>query len=171
VPIWQAIRGYHAGVASKAHLKAELLAHLSAALDAARAAHAAAVEGATHSEARAENDKDTRGLEQSYLARGQAQRVAELEGALIEVETMALRAFGPDDPVALGALVTVEEDGAPERYFVAPHGGGAVLDGGAVHVVTPRSPVGVALLGRRVDDDVELRLPGRRRELMVVAIS
>jgi transcription elongation GreA/GreB family factor len=65
----------------------------------------------------------------------------------------------------------VEEDGEPERYFVAPHGGGAVLDGGAVHVVTPRSPVGVALLGRRVDDDVELRLPGRRRELMVVAIS
>jgi len=38
------------------------------------------VEGATHEENKPENDKDTRALEQSYLARGQAQRVVELQG-------------------------------------------------------------------------------------------
>ena len=59
---------------SKITLKAVLLAQLEAALATARAAHKAAVEGATHAEARPENDKDTRGLEQSYLARGVAQR-------------------------------------------------------------------------------------------------
>jgi transcription elongation GreA/GreB family factor len=154
----------------KAALRAELVAQLAAALDGAQRAHAAAIEGATHSEARAENPKDTRGLEQSYLARGQAARVAELEAGLAAVTALALRGFAPADPIALGALVTVDEDGAPQRLFIAPHGGGSVV-GGDVQVVTPGSPLGRALLGKRVDDDVELRLPGRLRALVVVAIA
>jgi transcription elongation GreA/GreB family factor len=154
----------------KAELKAELVAQLTAALDSAERAHAAAIEGATHTEARAENPKDTRGLEQSYLARGQAQRVAELQAGLAAVAALAVRRFAPADPVALGALVTVDEDGAAQRLFLAPHGGGSVLAGG-VQVVTPSSPLGRAVLGKRVDDDVELRLPGRVRSLLVTAIA
>ena len=154
----------------KAALRAELQQTLTAALEAARAAHAAAVAGATDDEARPENDKDTRGLEQSYLARGQAQRVAELEAAVAEVGALALRAFGAGDRVALGALVTVLEDGREHRFFVAPQGGGTVLAGGA-QVVTPASPLGRALLGRRVDDEVEVRLPGRLRSFTIVALE
>lgn len=154
----------------KPALRAELQQALTAALEAARAAHAAAVAGATDDEARPENDKDTRGLEQSYLARGQAQRVAELEAAVAEVGALALRAFGTGDPVALGALVTAEEEGREHRFFVAPQGGGTVLAGGA-QVVTPASPLGRALLGRRIDDDVEVRLPGRLRSFTIVAIA
>ena len=157
-------------LAHKQQLKQALIAQLTAALDQARRAHAAAVEGATHSEARAENDKDTRGLEQSYLARGQAQRVAELEAELIDVTALALRRFGARDPVALGALVTVDEDDEPRRYFVAPHGGGATLDGGIL-VVTTRSPLGRALVGRRVDDEIELQLAGKQRSLTITAIE
>ncbi len=158
------------GSIDKAALKTELVAQLEAALEAAERAHAAALEGATHSEARAENPKDTRGLEQSYLARGQAQRVAELAASVAAVTALAVRGFGPTDPIAVGALVTVDEDGQPQRLFVAPHGGGSVLAGG-VQVVTPTSPLGRALLGKRVEDDVELRLPGRLRILVVVAIA
>jgi transcription elongation GreA/GreB family factor len=154
-------------VIDKEALRDELVAQLTASLDAARAAHAAAVEGATHSEARAENDKDTRGLEQSYLARGQALRVEEIEAAVAEVATLALRRFGPRDPVAIGAVVTVDEDGDELRYFVAPHGGGIALAGGAVQVVTARSPLGVALVGRHV----EVRLPGRLRAFVIAAIA
>jgi transcription elongation GreA/GreB family factor len=154
----------------KAALQAELVQLLSAMLATARAAHAAAVEGATHTEARAENDKDTRGLEQSYLARGQAQRVAELEADLAEASALALRDFGPGDPIALSALVTIEEDGARHRWFIAPRGGGCMLAGN-IAVVTPASPLGRALLGKHVDDDVEVRLPGRIRELAIVAIE
>ena len=154
-------------MADKAALRDELHAALVRVLEIARAAHAAAVEGATHSEAKAENDKDTRGLEQSYLARGQAQRVAELEAAASDVAAMALRAFGATAAAAMSALVTVEdEDGDRRAYFVAPGGGGTVLAGG-VHVVTPASPVGGALLGKRTGDVVELR----GRELEVVAID
>jgi transcription elongation GreA/GreB family factor len=153
----------------KAVLQAELVAQLAAALEGAQRAHAAALEGATHTEARAENPKDTRGLEQSYLARGQAQRVTELEAGVAAVAGLVLRSFAPADPIALGALVTVEEDGEPQDLLLAPHGGGSVLAGG-VQVVTPTSPLGRALLGRRLDDDVEVRLPGRLRTLLVVSI-
>ena len=157
-------------MADKAALRAELLQTLEGALETARAAHAAAVAGAIDDEARPENDKDTRGLEQSYLARGQAQRVAELEAAVSEVSALALRAFGEGERVAIGALVTVEEEGREHRFFVAPHGGGTVLAGGA-QVVTPVSPLGRALLGRRVEDEVEVRLPGKLRSFVIVALA
>jgi transcription elongation GreA/GreB family factor len=160
----------HKPTIDKAALQAELIAQLTVALDMARRAHAAALEGATHTEARAENAKDTRGLEQSYLARGQAQRVADLEVALAAVSALAVRAFAPGDPIGLGALVLVEDDGEPKRLFVAPHGGGTVLAGG-VQVVTPSAPLGRALLGRQVEDEVELRLPGGSRTLVIVGVA
>lgn len=146
----------------KATLRAELHAALVQALETARAAHAAAVEGATHSEAKAENDKDTRGLEQSYLARGQAQRVAELEAAASDVAALKLRTCVA---VAMSAVVVVEEDGKRSEYFVAPGGGGTVLADG-VQVITPSSPIGTALLGKRADDVVEFR--GREIEIVSV---
>ncbi len=154
----------------KAWLKAELVAQLAAALDGAQRAHAAALEGATHTEARAENDKDTRGLEQSYLARGQAQRVVELETGLAAVTALALRAFRAADPIALGALVTIDDDGEIKRLFLAPHGGGSVV-AGSIQVVTPSSPLGRALVGKHVDDELELRLPGGVRTLVVTALA
>jgi len=157
-------------VTDKSALRAELLQSLTGTLETARAAHAAAVAGATDDEARPENDKDTRGLEQSYLARGQAQRVAELEAAVAELGALGLRAFGATDRIALGALVTVEEDGREHQFFVAPHGGGTVLSGGA-QVVTPSSPLGRALVGRRVDDEVEVQLPGRLRGFVIISLA
>jgi len=151
----------------KPALKAELIAQLEASLASARAAHASAIEGSTHEEARAENDKDTRGLEQSYLARGQAQRVAELEAAVGDVTALALRTFTASSVVALSALVTTDDD---QTFFIAPAGGGCVLAGG-VQVVTPSSPLGRALLGKRIDDDVELQLPGKLRTFAIVDLS
>jgi transcription elongation GreA/GreB family factor len=155
--------------ANRSEMRRELLAAAEAALATARAAHAAAVEGATHSESRAENDKDTRGLEQSYLARGHAARVEELEAALLTVAALSVGA--PGARVALGAIVTVDDgDGGAARYYLAPWGGGVTLAGG-VAVVTPTSPVGRALVGRAVGDVAEVHRPGGVRELEIVAIS
>jgi transcription elongation GreA/GreB family factor len=137
------------------------------AVDTARAAHTSAVAGATHSEAAAENAKDTRGLEQSYLARGQASRVAELEAAANDVASMQLRAFGAGDPVASSALVALDDDaGERRRYFIALHGGGTTLAGG-VQVITPLSPLARALLGKRAGDAVEFR----GRELAIASVA
>jgi transcription elongation GreA/GreB family factor len=151
-------------------LRAQLLLHLEAALETARSAHAAAIEGATHPEAKAENDKDTRGLEQSYIARGQAQRVAELEAAVSDTKALKLRRFSDEDAVAMSALVVVEEDGDERRYWIAPHGGGTTLDGD-VQVVTPVSPLGRALLGKHAGDEVELPLAGKRRAFEILLIA
>lgn len=151
----------------KAKLRSALVARLEQDLATAKAAHAAAIEGATHDEARPENDKDTRGLEQSYLARGLAQRVAELEAAVAALPAMSLDAAAQ---VKLGALVTVEEEEDERRFFVAAHGGGIELEGG-VTVVTPSSPIGRALLGKREDDECEVAAGGKRRTLVITSVE
>ena len=128
-------------------------------------------EGATHEEAKPENDKDTRALEQSYLARGQALRIEELKTGIADVESMVLRAFREGQPAALGAVITADEDGETLTFFLAPHGGGAKIAGGVVQVVTPKSPLGRALLGKQAGDDCEVPLAGRIRALSLVAVE
>ena len=98
-------------------------------LAAATSSHEQASEGATHGEARSEHAKDTRALEQSYLARGLAEGVEELRQAVLRLSTLELRDFAADDPAALTALVTVEsEAGEQSLYFLSPVGGGVRLN-------------------------------------------
>jgi transcription elongation GreA/GreB family factor len=72
--------------------------------------------------------------------------------------------------VVPGALVDVDEDGEVRHFFIAPAGGGTALAGG-VQVLTPKSPLGAALVGKVVDDDVELVLAGRKRSLLITHIE
>lgn len=153
----------------KRALKDELTAKVAAELAAAEEAQRATFLGATHEEAKPENDKDTRALEQSYLARGQAQRVEELRAALSEVRALVIA--NKPKTAALGAVVTCDEGGHAIIYFLAPHGGGTSLAGGRVQVVTPRSPIGSALVGKGEGDACELKLAGKVRELEIVAID
>jgi len=128
--------------------------------------------GAVHDEARPENDKDTRALETSYLARGQAQRVVDLQVALKQVSFMEVRSFGPNDAIALSALVLVESAEESRWYLFASAGGGRRVEhaGHGADVITPEAPLGRALVGRREGDDLELRLGGRVRELSIVQV-
>jgi transcription elongation GreA/GreB family factor len=154
----------------KPALLAELHARLVADLETLERAHRSTIDGATHEEAKPENDKDTRALEQSYLARGQAARVEELRAVVASVNALSSRAVVATR-VILGALVVVDEDGAESSFLVAPGGAGARLAGGAVQVVTPDAPLGRALLGKGEGDDVELVLAGRTRSLQIVHVS
>ena len=148
-------------------LKTELLAMLEQTLATLEAAHAAAREGATHEQAKPENDKDTRAIEQSYLARGQAMRIEALQAGLAALGTMSL---AEGEVGRLGALIEAEEDGEPVAFFLAPEGGGTKLKGG-IQVVTPASPLGQALLGKRAGDEVELKLAGKTRFFELVDVS
>lgn len=154
--------------------KAAVRAALEAALEASFAAMVAAAaqtrEGAVHEESRAEGDKDMRSTEQSYLARGQAMRAEELGEELERLRRLEPRAYGPDDAIGPDALVLVSVDDEETRaFYVVPYGGGTALDvqGARVTVVTPSSPVGRALVGRREGDDFELVTRGQRREWVV----
>jgi transcription elongation GreA/GreB family factor len=155
---------------SKQALVDELVELLRADLAAAEQLQRQTVAGATHEEARPENDKDTRALEQSYLARGQAQRVEQLRLELAEVLAMPVRALGEGARVSLGAFVAVEEDGGALTLFIAAARGGTEL-GGGVHVVTPSSPLGRGLLGKVAGDLCEIRLPQRVREIAITSVS
>jgi hypothetical protein len=117
-----------------------------------------AAEGATHADARAETKWDTCGLEQSYLARGLAKQV---EGLALQVEE--LRSFVPPDfsgkAIDIGALVEAEMNGEELLFFLLNCGGGTELSvqGKEIAVITPRSPVGAALVGRREADTYSFR--------------
>jgi len=156
---------------SKQALKDELVEQLAAQLQTLERAYAASREAATHEEAKPENDKDTRALEQSYIARGQALRVEEQRSSLADVMAMPTREIARGLPAVIGALVTLEEDGQRLVFFVAPHGGGAALASGAVQVVTPKSPLGRAVLGKCAGDDCEAQVAGRTRELVLLEVE
>src|SRR6476660_8059846 len=104
-------------------------------------------DAANHPEARPENDKDTRKIELSYLAAGQAARAQELETAVAVLGTLALRTFDDADAIQMGALVELDVDGKEQHVFVMPAGGGMKLAGarGEISVVTPQSPLGQGL--------------------------
>lgn len=128
---------------------------------------------ANHPEARPENDKDTRKIELSYLAAGQAARAHELESAVALLAALPLRTFDDEDALAAGALVELDVEGKAQCVFIAPAGGGRklALDGGEVSVVTPQSPLGGGLLGKRVGDSFELRVAGRVRDVEIVGVK
>src|SRR6186713_1866144 len=92
----------------KAEVLDALKQELAAQLELAHAAQQHAQAGATHEESKPENDKDTRAIEASYLARGQARRVLELEEAVVKVSALVPRTFHAELPVALGAVVQLE---------------------------------------------------------------
>jgi transcription elongation GreA/GreB family factor len=155
-----------------------LLAKLNEELANVRRAAKDAREAATHEEAKPENDKDTRALEASYLAGAQAARVRDLEGAIKAIGAMPLLDL-EGKAIQASAIVTVEdEDEVRTTFFVAPFGGGVLLAVGALtaQVVTPQSPRGRALLGKRAGDVVEVRATdvrgraGPPRELTIVAV-
>jgi transcription elongation GreA/GreB family factor len=151
-----------------------LIGKLSDELETLWRAARATYEGAIHPESAAEDEYDTRGLEQSYLAGAQANRVKELRLTLAALRAMPVAELGSDDPVRPGALVELE-DGRGERSWIllAPTGGGASVevDGRAIRCVTPESPLGGELLGREAGDDFELDLPGGTRSYEIVSVT
>lgn len=70
--------------------------------------------------------------------------------------------------IGLGSLVEVEDGDTGKTLFVAPSGAGEELTGpdgdGFLHVVTPGSPLGKALVGRVVGDVVEVMVKGELAE-------
>ena len=114
-----------------------------------RAARTAAAE-ATDEQSKAENKYDTRGLEASYLARGQSRQAAETEQALVQFRALTAQPLPEGAAVDVGALVEVVVGRSAFWYLVGPRAGGTEVecDGHEVTVITPQSPLGLALVGR-----------------------
>jgi transcription elongation GreA/GreB family factor len=125
-------------------------------------------EGVTHEDGRAEGSKDMRATEASYIARGQALRAEALEADVARVKGMPLRAFTPDDVIAISAVVRLVGDGgAAQLVFLAPAGGGTRLASaaGEIQVITPQSPLGRALVGATQGETIEVERAAATEEL------
>jgi transcription elongation GreA/GreB family factor len=124
-----------------------------------RAIHAA--EGATHEEARAEGDKDTRATEASYVARGHAERTLRLERALAQLSHLELVDCAAAGSVRASAIVELEHSGQRALYFFVPAAGGEHFPWGTqtIQTLTPTSPLGRAVLGLRLGDEAEVESP------------
>jgi transcription elongation GreA/GreB family factor len=145
-----------------------------AALHAQEAAAVEARDGATPAEKR----EDARAaLELGGMARAQGKRA---QRAIAEAD--ALAAFRPAPArdgaaIALGAVVEIEdaETGEGRTFFLAPVGAGVSLTGpggdGLLSVVTPASPIGRAVLGRRAGDVVDVTVEGEPREWSITWVG
>jgi transcription elongation GreA/GreB family factor len=134
-------------------IRGELRSQLERLASAARDAHAAA----TDSDSKAESKYDTRTLEASYLAKGQAKQVEEIAEQVRIFEGWQPSDFEMTAPIDAGALVEVDLQGVTAYFLLAPAAGGLTLDylDSELTLLTPESPLYQKLLGRQVGDSFE----------------
>ena len=129
---------------------------------------------ATADENIAENKYDTLGLEASYLAQGQAQRVAEIEDDIAAYKSLMNNISLNSGLITLGSLVhIVDEKGAAQTLFLGPKAGGlSIYDNELeIKIITPHSPIGAALLKRQQDDEFELNIAGNSHNYEILEVN
>ena len=136
-----------------------IVARLSKDLGAIAASAKAAHSEATHEQNKPEGKYDTRALEASYLARSQSRQVAELENAKQEYEALPPHDWLSDAPIDVGALLTLEHGDGKTCYFLGPKAGGVeiVFEKTPVTVITPHSPIGRQLMGKKPGEAIDFR--------------
>jgi transcription elongation GreA/GreB family factor len=128
-------------------------------------------------ESRAQNKWDTHSQEAAYLAESQAKIAGEIASSIELLSSLALSDFSSSDPIALGALVHLESAASSSArrsaYFLAPRAGGVevTVEGETVLVVTPQSPLGRQLIGRRIGDSVTAPGRGASAQQRIVAVA
>ena len=156
--------------------KSKLLEHIIDALQdslavlekAARASHAEA----THESSKAENKYDTRGLEAAYLAGGQARQAAEILKSLKAYASFSVKEFEATDAIDLSALVELETAGDVETYFIGPCSGGLEVNykDTEITVITPHSPLGQQLMGKKTGQRWTANFNGSRMNYRIVSV-
>ncbi|MES1165755.1 MAG: GreA/GreB family elongation factor [Verrucomicrobiota bacterium] len=161
----------------KQFLLQQLADHLRGSASVARKAGLAAEEEAREGATAAEKRENARvSQEYSGLARGQLARANRALAEIAALETFRPPARVPArGPVTLGAIVEVEDGAMGRTFFLAPVGAGVELTGpggdGFLSVVTPVSPVGKSVLGRRVGDTIEVTVEGEPREWTITFVE
>ena len=150
-----------------------LLARYETAKWAAKQAH----DAATNEESVAENKYDTFGLEASYLAHGQSQRVLECEKDWLVFDKKQPVIFAEEDVIELWCLIALSEldssNTTKKYFFISPCTGGLSVEikGQRVYLVTTATPVGKLLFGKTLGDEVELPQNGRQIAYEITTIA
>jgi transcription elongation GreA/GreB family factor len=157
---------------NKSSLREGILLQLRQELARQTSAAAASRDEAISEESRAENKWDTHSQEAAYLAEGQAKLAAEISANLELYATIPMPNFTPDDPVAVGAVVELGNGGESAWYFIGPRAGGleVAIAGRNILVLTPQSPLGRQLIGKRQGDSVQSSGRGRMAILQILSV-
>lgn len=106
------------------------------------------------------------------LAAATRQRLEAAQAAWEAVTDFKPTVLRKGERIGLGALVELEDGEGGKTLFMAPAGAGEELTGpggdGFLHVVTPGSPIGKGLLGKKVGDVVEVMVKGELAEWDIV---
>lgn len=134
-------------------IRAELRSRLERLSKAAFEAHAAATDPGS----KAEGKYDTRSLEASYLAAGQARQVDELAEAVRIFESLSLPDFAEGELIDAGALVEVDLNAEVAYFLLVPTCGGMEIEheGCEITLLTPDSGLYRKLLGMSVGESMD----------------
>lgn len=159
---------------TKKEIHQRFVEHLSAELETITAAAKKSFATATDEEHHAEGKYDTFKLESSYLARGQAKRVAELTQALESLRLLPLQELNRASRIQLSALVRLTSaKGEKRTLFLGAAAGGERItaDGEEITIITSRSPLGQALLGKTTGDTFDMTIGIDTHRFTVVSVE
>jgi len=100
-------------------------------------------------------------------------RRAEIESLLVMYRFLPSRTYAPSDPIIPTSLVELKIREVVSYAFIAPRGGGfiTVVEGVPLQVLSPNSPLGEALLGKKTGDHVSIEVRDELRDYLIVASS
>ncbi len=141
------------------------------AINAANQAHAAAVDD----QSVAETQYDTLAIEASYLAEGQSKRVNDYQYSINAFDQLKLALTNINNgSINLGTLVQLSvAQRSSDWFFIGPAAGGfkTIIAGQHITVITPNSPMGRALIGKQLDDDIEVLIGEKKIQAYVAKIK
>jgi transcription elongation GreA/GreB family factor len=97
--------------------------------------------------------------------------VEELRTALDRLHAISVKALTRESAIQHGSLVRLEtDDGNVRTLYFCPGGGGeqVTVDGAEVCIVTAASPLGKAVLGKRLGETFEIKI-GRNLQTFRIA--
>nr|WP_247684580.1 GreA/GreB family elongation factor [Pseudoalteromonas luteoviolacea] len=138
----------------------------------AKAAADSAREDAIHEQSAAETQYDSLSIESGYLAEGQSERVEQAISAINAFKKSYT--LSSTECVIEGALINLCDDESQvlSWYYIGPTEGGLKIEIGSeqVMILTLASPLGQALKGKLLGDEVEFNFNGRTQYLNIEAI-
>lgn len=156
---------------NKKSLVEELYKTVENELDKLKKIQKGAQERANEAEGAMQSRYDTFKEEGQYLADGLKIKCFEAESVLVELkEFMYSMNLVTSDRVRMFSLVRVEYvDGESKFLFIFPAlGGDTVRDN--ITLVTPSSPIGKVLIGKKIGDEFTLTIQGRKKEGEIIDV-
>ncbi|HIP07659.1 MAG TPA: transcription elongation factor GreAB [Mariprofundaceae bacterium] len=148
-----------------------IITQLEASINVAQQAVDVARDTAIHKDCLGSSKYETMGTEASYLAKGQGERLLELQRAFAYFKQLSPQ---PTATAELVSRVTLEdEQGQRQTLLLAGDAGGLKVKQGdeTITVVTPKSPLGRNLVGKAVGDDIELKVGGKINYFEVIGVA